>query len=77
LHDFSGLRRRDRWHSQEDPVNEAVWYVIEDGTLVVCGALVALSIVLSILSMIFQSDRFDFWAAWNLRKGGDKRLKLD
>lgn len=58
-------------------MNQAVWYVIEDGTLVVCGALVALSIVLAILSMLFQSDRFDFWSAWNLRKGGDKQLKLD
>jgi hypothetical protein len=52
-------------------MDAAIWYVIEGGCYVICGALLSLMIIIAILSIILQGDRFDFWRAWNLRKGGD------
>jgi hypothetical protein len=52
-------------------MGEAIWYVIEGEVYVLCGALLALYVILSLLSILFHGERTDFWSAWNLRKGGD------
>jgi hypothetical protein len=54
-------------------LNEAIWYVVGDEVLVLCGALLALFIVLSVFSILF-APRFDFWGSWDHQKGGAAAL---